>query len=272
METKKVNIVTGYSNPGGSTVALTRLTNLLNASGFDATLYGPHPWHLDKCNGKPITQLVPDHESYLISHYCMINRDVPFKKHILACHENGVFDLRQNLSKPEAIKDLSNWDQIVFVSESQQKWQGNPEGSIMIPNIVEGIEKQKIRFSPPHAAVIGSIDMHKQTAVSIQRAIDAGYEFIDIYGDLTDHTYFRTNVMPLMNKNIRYCGFVQDKQTMYEGLTEVFHSSLQETFNYVKMECGLAGVAYNGLDSADPKSEYWSKERIIEAWKNVLST
>tara|TARA_R110002051_G_scaffold8568_2_gene35607 strand:- start:8827 stop:9636 length:810 start_codon:yes stop_codon:yes gene_type:complete len=266
-QNKKVNIVTGYSNPGGSTIAFIRLINLLNENGYDATLYGPHPWHLDKCNAKDLKDFTTDANSILISHYVKISHDMICKKHILACHETGVFDLRRGI-KEEMNLDL--YDEIVFVSKSQQKWQGNPNGSIVIPNIVDDLEPVKSKMDPPVAGVVGSIDPNKQTHVSIKRAKDDGFEHIDILGDMADSKYFHTEVLPLLNRNIRYVGFCQDRQSMYEGLTAVYHSSQRETFNFVKFECEQTGVKYCPLKSSETGAESWSKEDILKAWDSIL--
>ena len=44
-----IKIISGWSDKGGSTFAFINLTNTLNEYGYDATFYGPHTWHLDKC-------------------------------------------------------------------------------------------------------------------------------------------------------------------------------------------------------------------------------
>jgi len=265
--THKVKIVTGYSNPGGSTVAFLRLTNLFNKKGYDCTLYGPHEWHLKQCKGDVIPNFTIDGETTLISHFVSISRDMLCKKHILACHETGVFNMRRGV---ENEVDLKNYDNIVFVSKSQQEWQENPEGSIVIPNIVCDIVPTKSKFNPKVAAVIGSIDAHKQTHISIERALKDGFEHIDIFGDVTDPDYFRAKIQPHLSRNVRYVGFCDNKQAMYEGLTAVYHSSLRETYNFVQFECELAGVKYYPLESTMNDAEMWSEDRIFEAWDKIL--
>lgn len=44
-----INIISNWTNAGGSTVALINLTNALNALGYPTAFYGPHSWHKDKC-------------------------------------------------------------------------------------------------------------------------------------------------------------------------------------------------------------------------------
>ena len=54
-----VRIVSGWSNPGGSTVAFINLCNLFNNNGIDCTFYGPHDWHLDKCQSSSLNKENP---------------------------------------------------------------------------------------------------------------------------------------------------------------------------------------------------------------------
>ena len=66
----KVRILSGWSNPGGSTVAFINLTNLLNKGGIDTTFYGPHSWHLDKCKAELTNRLdISDPNETLIAHF-----------------------------------------------------------------------------------------------------------------------------------------------------------------------------------------------------------
>jgi len=37
-----IKIISGYSEKGGSTIALIELTNELNKRGFDTIFFGPH--------------------------------------------------------------------------------------------------------------------------------------------------------------------------------------------------------------------------------------
>ena len=54
---------------------------------------------------------------------------------------------------------------------------------------------------------------------------------------------------------------------MYNSLTDVYHSSLSETFNLIKGECELTGINYHGLDSAESGAEYLSNDKILKAGK-----
>ena len=62
-------------------------------------------------------------------------------------------------------------------------------------------------------------------------------------------------------------GHEDDKQKMYDSLDAVYHSSSNETFNFIKAECAKSGTAYKGLESAESGAEYWPDARILEAWE-----
>jgi len=54
----KIKIITGWSAEGGSTFSLMELCDLFNERGHECYMYGPHAWHLDKCEGaRPMTDL-----------------------------------------------------------------------------------------------------------------------------------------------------------------------------------------------------------------------
>jgi len=252
-----VRIVTAYSNLGGSTVAHINLTNLFNSKGLDTILYGPQDWHLDKCKSDKVSDAILFPDDHLIIHCTNLPEKPKCKKIILSCHETNVFPVS---SVPNPV-----WDGIHFVSQSQKDWQG-VEGTV-IPNVVSKIKPHKYKTFV--AGVIGSIFEHKQTELSIKRARKDGY-LVKIFGFIEDPNYFFQKVFPLLNENVMYCGVVDDKQKIYDEVDIVYHSSQRETFNFIKAECKVAGVAYNGLDSADPNSEYWEDDKIFEAWKDLL--
>ena len=110
----KIKIVSGWSAPGGSTVHHINLTNLLNANGHPCTFYGPHPWHVGKCEADNISAYVPDGDDTLITHFCVLHKDVPARKRILSLHETDLFKLDKE--KTQGI------DVIQYVSESQRAW------------------------------------------------------------------------------------------------------------------------------------------------------
>lgn len=253
---QKVKIVSSWTNPGGSTVAHINLCNLLNENGYDCTFYGPHDWHLDKCKGAKIQELEASEDDIIISHYLQ-----PVKlpcKHILYCHEKDIYPLKQI--------DTSVFDFIVYVSNDQRAWHGINHPYKIIPPVVE-----EVRWIDPTsriAGVIGSVDNNKQTHVSIEKALEDGYEKIYLFGEVTDLAYFNEYVSPwVSNGKAVLMGHEDDKEKMYGMVDAVYHASKSETFGLVEAECLLAGIPYNG-----PKfsKEIIGKEEILERWESLL--
>jgi hypothetical protein len=259
---KKIKIMSGWSAPGGSTVAFINLCNLFNENGYDCTFYGPHEWHLDKCKSGHLMEVpINEPEENLIVHYLKFpHRPEQSNKVILACHEKNVYPVKE--TQPF-------WDDVVYVSNSQMFWQGVP-GKV-IPNVVEKLYKpERVVFGI--AAVIGSIDENKQTHVSIERAIKDGYKEIRLYGNITDEVYYNKYVKKYVDSHqASLMGHEDNKQRMYNSISKVYHSSNSETFNFIKAECEKTGTSYDGLDSAESGAETWTDKEILEAWEELLN-
>jgi hypothetical protein len=58
---------------------------------------------------------------------------------------------------------------------------------------------------------------------------------------------------------------------VYDSVTDVYHSSLSETFNLIKAECEMTGTHYHGLESAESGAEYWDNESILKAWEKLFN-
>ena len=83
-----IKILTGYSDKGGSTVALTNLTNSLNEAGYETVMYGPHDYHLDKCKSGKLTEDVVKNvstEDRVITHFLKLPQRPNAKKVVLTC-------------------------------------------------------------------------------------------------------------------------------------------------------------------------------------------
>ena len=158
----KIKIISGWSNPGGSTTSFINLCNLFNENGIVCTFYGPHDWHLDKCKSGRFSEAQPlDPEDTVIMHFFRVKERPPVKKFILSCHEKGLFP----------IKSFDNvWDEIVFVSESQRKWQG-VDGTI-IPNIISPIIKTREDDGLLVAGIIGSSTSKGKVSQTVSKRID----------------------------------------------------------------------------------------------------
>jgi len=254
----KIKIVSSWTRPGGGTVAHINLTNLLNDNGYDCTLYGPHDWHLDKCKADKIDKCMLGPTDILISHFIQVPEQVQVKKHILYCHEKDVWPLK-NIS-------LARYDSIVFVSNLQKEWQGVDHPSVIIPPAVN-----KVGWQNPNnevAGVIGSIDYNKQTHKSIKRALKDGYKKVLLFGEINDTPYYNKTVAKSVRKaRAIVMGHEDDPAAMYGQVSEVYHSSLSETYGLVEAECRLSGIPFNGTSNGQAILE---KEEILERWKKVL--
>lgn len=270
-----VRILSGWSNPGGSTVAFINLTNLLNESGIETIFYGPHDWHLDKCKGETTQKLdISSPDDILIAHFVPLREEkIPMKKVIFSCHETTLFPLKDY--------PLTAVDKIHYVSEQQRKWHGTDnmvsfswKPSTVIPNIVR-VGKRKGTHKRGAVGIIGSIDGHKQTALAIESALGSepkGTRVL-IFGNVSNQQYYDEEVKPLLRKNkrVKVVGKYDDKDTMYNMVDAVYHASKGETYGLVKHECDMHGIPFNDLFNSSDHSEYWPEERILEAWKKIIT-
>lgn len=252
----RVAIVSGWTNPGGSTVHFIELCNLLNANGFDCTFYGPHSWHMDKCKaGTPLDVRLLD-DDVLITHYVKVKNKV--RKHILSCHETNLFPLKD--------MDLQRYDTIHYVSDFQKDWHSVDHPSVVIPPVVN-----KVKWKDPKnntAGIIGSIDSHKQVHLSIERAVEDGFSKVLLFGTVNDPGYFATKVAAWMDaKVVSFIGHMDNREEMYSKVSSVYHSSKRETYGLVEAECKLSGIPFNGPSN---NQDILSNEDIVERWKKVL--
>ena len=257
----KIKILSGWSKPGGSTTSFINLCNLFNENGHDCTFYGYDTFPLGQCKYDSMGNCAVNEEGeILIIHFLKIpERPEASKKVILACHEKEVYP----------VKDIKPfWDDISYVSNSQMFWQGVP--GIVIPNVITPLIKSEVS-SDKIAGVIGSIDRNKNTHISIQRALDDGFKEVYLYGMVTDQEYYKELVEQYVTEGKAIIkGYEVSSQKVYDSLTDVYHSSLSETFNLIKRECELTNTSYHGTESAESGATYLSPEEILIKWKTLL--
>jgi len=251
----KIKIVSGWSNPGGSTIHHIGLTNLLNDAGYDCTFYGPHDWHRNKCRSAHIQDCKLEPEDILISHFMQLP-PTKVRKHVLSCHETNLFPLSRLSTR--------GYDEIQYVSINQKNWHGVDVPFSIIPPRVE-----KISWVNPEnnvAGVIGSIDEHKQTHEAIRMALKDGYDKVVLFGEITDPKYFEHSIQPFLSQ-VEVRNHVDDKEAMYGSVEAVYHASKRETYGLVEAECKLAGVPYRGKEN---NPVILSDKEIREKWKVLL--
>ena len=257
----KIKIITGFSEKGGSTFAFINLTNQLNDTGIDCTLYGPHKWHLDKCKSDLLINFRFEPNDNIVSHFLNLGARPDVKRIILSCHEKDLFKVWEV---------QQHWDEVVFINETHREYHNQYKGDYtIIPNLTQNLLKSDKSGVEKIAGIIGSFDYNKQTHVSIQRALNDGCEKVYLFGE-PNTDYFNQYVKPLCNDKVSVVGFMDDKQKMYDMIGKVYSSSLSEVASLVKDECILTGTEFVGTNSTSHENIYWGNEKIINEWKKIF--
>jgi len=259
-----VKILSGFSGMGGSTVAFINLTNAFNDAGIEICYYGPNDWHMDKCRGEKITgpiNTTPD--DILIMHIIAPAERPNAKKVILSCHEQHMFPINKI--------NYKIFDKIHYVSEHQKIWQNIDHPSFIAPNILDDLLPNSKITDGPVAGIIGSIDPNKQTHISVARALKDGFQKILIFGTRPDKKYLEEKIIPLVDGHrVQYKGVFGNKQAMYDMITDVYHSSVHESWGYISEECRLTGTKFHGLGGEKRTTFILPKHEIIDIWKREL--
>jgi hypothetical protein len=182
-------------------------------------------------NGEDIKNFNPSKNDSVISHFIDLPK-LDVKKHIFSCHETDVW--------PMTYRDLSKYNKIHYVSKWQQEWHGTKKTYFLLPNILEDL-KANDKPNGKIGGVIGSIDRNKRTHISIQKALEDGCEKVLLFGSVTDNDYYDT-MKHMIGGNVVLVGQVEDKQAMYDMVTDVYQNSIRETWGYVAGECQITGT------------------------------
>lgn len=253
-----IKIISGWSEAGGSTVAHINLCNALNENGLECKFYGPHTWHLDKCNSDLIQNLTINKEDIIIAHFINLPK-LNCKKMIYSCHESSL--------DPLSNRDLSMYSKVHYVSRWQQKFHNIPKSYFILPNVLDDL-KMNEKHKEKIGGIIGSVDYNKQTHISIKQALEDGCEKVYLFGKITDQPYFQNYVQDLISDKVILYGYSDNKQAMYDMITDVYQNSIRETWGYVAGECQITGTKYhsNGMCNF----EFMEKIDIVNSWKKVL--
>lgn len=259
----RIKIASGWSEKGGSTSALIDLTNELNKRGHEVTFYGPHSWHLDKCNADMIENISVSEDDILICHFLRLPSRPNAKKVILHCHEKWWFKVGE---VPQY------WDTVVFLHDEHREYHKDylNEFSI-IPNLKPNLIANDKTDLDLIAGIIGSIEDRKQTHKSIQRAMADGCTKIKLFGHISEQSYYDKYVLPLMTDNVELVGFSNDKQTMYDSIGRVYHSSKGEVACLVKDECYLTNTKFFGNEETNNEVSKLTNDEIITKWINLFN-
>jgi len=261
-----IKIITGWSNKGGSTFAFINLMKELKEAGYDSILYGPHEWHLDKCNGAMHKDFTINQDDIIIAHFIELPSGIPKpKKIILACHEKDIFEVGN-------VRPF--WDTVVFLNDKQRKYHKNYFGNYeIIPNVKVLFEnKPKSEEAKNTAGIIGSFDINKQTHISIERAVNDGFKKVLLFGAVSNQNYYNEFVKPLIDKydNVSEYGFISNKQEMYDMIGTAYLSSKSEVASLVKDECYSTGTEFKGNHATNNDTIDITNEEVISKWLKVL--
>jgi hypothetical protein len=258
-----IKIVSGYTDKGGSTVALINLCNFFNENGLECTLYGNQNWHRDKCkSGNIENDLTLKPNDKLIYHFYNLEKRPDVDVVLLSCHEKWWFPVGK-------IKQY--WDEAVFLHNEHRKYHSEYNGKFsIIPNLKENLHQTDKNNLNKIAGVIGSIEHRKQTHMSIIRALKDGCEKIYLFGHIGEQPYYDKFVKPLLNEKIIEYGHTTNKQEMYDMVGRVYHSSLGEVACLVKDECFLTGTEFFGNKETENEVSTLSNIEILNLWKKSL--
>ena len=262
-EKQKIKIISGYSEKGGSTVAQINLTNFLNNNGYDCTFYGPSDYHIDKCKSAFSNELKFDSDDILLCHVMNFQERPPVKKVIYCSHEKWWYDFS---------KVFWYWDESVFLHQQHKDFHENYTGNYtIIPNLKENLTSKNKEELDLVAGIVGSIEDRKQTHISIERSLNDGCEKVFLFGQIGDKNYFENYVEPKIdNSKIILVGHTTDKQSMYDSIGRVYHSSKGEVACLVKDECYLTGTKFFGNKETENEVSTLTNEEIFKLWKKTF--
>jgi len=182
----------------------------------------------------------------------------------LASHEKWWFQVG---------KIPQHWDKVIFLHENHREYHKDYHGEYdIIPNLKEPLtsntKKENVDLI---AGVIGTIEDRKQTHKSIERALEDGCEKVILFGKIGDENYYNDLVKDLLNDpRVEMSGYQTDKQSMYDSIGRVYHSSKGEVACLVKDECYLTNTKFYGNEETDHEVSPLTNNEILEKWKQVL--
>ena len=199
----------------------------------------------------------------VITHFLKLPSRPNGKKVVLACHEKWWFDVG---GIPQ------HWDEVIFLHKAHQEYHSKYKGDYsIIPNLKYPLYKKDKPELDKVAGIIGSIEDRKQTHISIQRALKDKCTKIYLFGKIGDQKYYDSFVKPLTSLPfIEEYGHAEDKQSMYDMVGRVYHSSKGEVACLVKDECWSTGTQFFGNEETEHEVSELTNEEIIKEWIKVL--
>lgn len=290
-----IKIVTSFSVPVGSTVALAGLCNRLNAGGHACKLFGPDRWHLDKCPSGTLAEFRPEKGDVVIVHDIALCSASDLQDVTATLEKNRSSRwqdvLRQTVrrcfasaEKPEDFTlvltcqgdgqsaqqtNLSLFHKIHCLSDAQQIPRKAKPPVFVCPNLVDDLKKSASKPAKV-AGIVGTIRRKNRLEQSIKQAFDDGMETAIIYGHLADPIYYFNEVKPVVEQHpgkVKFAGFVDDKQKLYDSVSDVYCSA-SKPWSTVRLESALTGTRFHGPNSAGTGPT--SNDRILGVWVEAL--
>jgi hypothetical protein len=203
--------------------------------------------------------LTPD--DVLICHFITLPVRPNVRKVILSCHEKNLYKVGQ-VNK--------YWDEVVFINQKHRLYHKDYFGKFqIIPNLREKLEYKEKPELDKIAGIIGTFDENKQTHVSIKRALNDECEIVYLFGE-PSYPFYTNFIEPLLSDKVIVKGFIEDKQSMYDMIGRVYHSSISEVATLVKDECYSTGTKFFGNDATDTPISTLDNSEIIDKWIKLL--
>lgn len=260
-----IKIITGHSDGGGSTIAHINLTNLLNDNGYDCILYGRDEWHLDKCKSGLLIDVQIYEDDIVIVHFLPIHQRPRCKKFILSLHEKHLYPIKH--------MNYKAFDKIHYIRESQRKWHDLDHPYFECMYIQNKLVANKKTCKGKVAGIIGSIDPNKQIHLSIERALKKKFKKIKLFGKIIMEDYYKSTIIPLIEAHpdiIEPPTYIEDKQAMYDQITDVFHTSKSEVCPYIQGECIITKTRFHGNQQTEEKYTVMTDSEILKIWVKEL--
>ena len=292
-----IKIVSRYSHAAGSTLALVNLCNQLNARGHACIFYGPDSWHVDKCVSGKLADFSPESgDNIIVNDIPLLSTGDMFKINTLI-EESRTNSLPRSLGKfvkklllsnappdyklfltclsndalPLSSVRISLFHKIHFTSNALESYSHAAHPSFIAPSFCGDLKKSEYK-SEKTGGIIGSIKKQNNIVEAIERALLDGMETVIIFGYMKDPVYYYDKIVPLTIRHtgrIKYAGFMDDRQKMYDSVTDVY-SSVSKPWSVVGRECAMTNTRFHAPEPLNDDCRMTS-DQIFEIWENELA-
>lgn len=292
-----IKIISGYSHAAGSTLALANLCNEFNSRGYACIFYGPDNWHIDKCASRKLIDFSPENGDTIIMNdipllsagdiskinavleesrsYSLPRSLGRFLKKLLPSNAHSDYKLfltcPSNDAQPLSDVRILLFRKIHFSSNALKSYFHTAHSSFIASSFCGDLKKSE--YKPEKTGgIIGSIKKQNNIVEAIERALLDGNETVIIYGYMKDPVYYYDKIVPLTIRHtgrIKYAGFMDDRQKMFDSVTDVY-SSVRKPWSVVVRECAMTHTRFHAPEPLNQDARM-TKDQIFEIWKNELA-